>query len=229
VGVGHGLAPELNLIDAACGQASLYVRWLARRGTAVRTIGHARRAVADQLQGKRTMTNPRNYPDEIESAETGRTLRRGVKMMTINVDGHAFTYGQTGWWASLDGPADTDGQLTDEDNVIRAAAAPASARSKTPGPVPKGHRHAADVGSRRQPHPRNRAQELGRSNLRTNLQLPAGPGAGRPVTRLHDRPADAEGKKFCSFLKKRTKKLLHRAAATRPRLRLPKTARKSRT
>jgi HTH-type transcriptional regulator/antitoxin MqsA len=68
------------------------------------------------------MTNPRDYPDEILSAETGKPLRRGVKMMTINVDGHAFTYGQPGWWASLDDSADADGQLTDEDNVIRAAA-----------------------------------------------------------------------------------------------------------
>jgi HTH-type transcriptional regulator/antitoxin MqsA len=68
------------------------------------------------------MTNPRNYPDEIPSAETGRTLRRGVKMMTITVDGHAFTYGQPGWWASLDDAADTEGQLADEDNLVRAAA-----------------------------------------------------------------------------------------------------------
>lgn len=68
------------------------------------------------------MTNPRDYPDEIRSAETGRPLRRGVKRMTINIDGHAFTYEQPGWWASFDDPDDMDGQLTDEDNVIRAAA-----------------------------------------------------------------------------------------------------------
>jgi HTH-type transcriptional regulator/antitoxin MqsA len=68
------------------------------------------------------VTNPRQYPDEIESAESGRPLRRGVKMMTITVDGHPFTYGQPGWWASVDDPADTEGQLMDEDNVIRAAA-----------------------------------------------------------------------------------------------------------
>jgi HTH-type transcriptional regulator/antitoxin MqsA len=68
------------------------------------------------------MTNPRNYPDELRSAETGKPLRRGVKMLTINVDGQPFTYGQPGWWASLDDPADTEGQLTDEDNVIRTAA-----------------------------------------------------------------------------------------------------------
>jgi hypothetical protein len=68
------------------------------------------------------MTNPRDYPEVIQSAESGRSLRRGVKMLTIKVDSRPFTYGQPGWWASLDVPADTEGQLTDEDNVIRAAA-----------------------------------------------------------------------------------------------------------
>lgn len=68
------------------------------------------------------MTNPRDYPDTIKSAESGRTLRRGVKMLTISVDGRSFTYGQPGWWASIDDPKDNEGQLTDEDNVIRAAA-----------------------------------------------------------------------------------------------------------
>jgi HTH-type transcriptional regulator / antitoxin MqsA len=43
-------------------------------------------------------------------------------MLTINVDGQPFTYGQPGWWASIDDPTDNEGQLTDEDNVIRAAA-----------------------------------------------------------------------------------------------------------
>jgi HTH-type transcriptional regulator/antitoxin MqsA len=68
------------------------------------------------------MTNPRNYPDVIESAESGRPLRRGVKMLTIDIDGQPFTYGQPGWWASLSDPADTEGQLVDDDNVVRAAA-----------------------------------------------------------------------------------------------------------
>jgi HTH-type transcriptional regulator/antitoxin MqsA len=68
------------------------------------------------------MTNHRDYPDVIKSAETGRPLRRGVKMLTINIDGKPFTYGQPGWWASIDDPTDEDGQLTDEDNVVRAAA-----------------------------------------------------------------------------------------------------------
>jgi hypothetical protein len=68
------------------------------------------------------MTNPRGYPDVISSAETGRELRRGVKMLTITVDGQPFTYGQPGWWASIDNPSDNDGQLTDEDNVARNTA-----------------------------------------------------------------------------------------------------------
>lgn len=68
------------------------------------------------------MTNPRDYPDAILSVESGRLLRRGVKMLTISVDGEAFVYGQPGWWASIDDPADNDGQLVDEDNTIRAAA-----------------------------------------------------------------------------------------------------------
>jgi HTH-type transcriptional regulator/antitoxin MqsA len=68
------------------------------------------------------MTNPRDYPDTIQRAESGRTLRRGAKMLTITIDGVAFTYGQPGWWASIDDPSDDEGQLTDEDNVIRAAA-----------------------------------------------------------------------------------------------------------
>jgi hypothetical protein len=31
-------------------------------------------------------------------------------------------YGQPGWWASVDDPEDSDGQLIDEDNLVRAAA-----------------------------------------------------------------------------------------------------------
>jgi HTH-type transcriptional regulator/antitoxin MqsA len=68
------------------------------------------------------MTNPRDYPDTIQSAESGRPLRRGVKLLTITVDADEFTYGQPGWWAAIDDPTDNEGQLTDEDNVIRAAA-----------------------------------------------------------------------------------------------------------
>jgi len=67
------------------------------------------------------MTNPREYPDVIESSESGRPLRRGVKALTITVDGQPFTYGQPGWWAS-DDPDDKEGQFTDEDNVVRTTA-----------------------------------------------------------------------------------------------------------
>ena len=36
------------------------------------------------------MTNPREYPDIIQSAESGRPLRRGVKKLTIEVDGEPY-------------------------------------------------------------------------------------------------------------------------------------------
>lgn len=84
------------------------------------------------------MNNPRDYPDAIQSAETGRPLRRGVKPLTIEVDGYVFRYGQPGWWASLDDPTETEGQLADEDNVIRAAArreARAKAKHAILGPL----------------------------------------------------------------------------------------------
>ena len=68
------------------------------------------------------MTNPRDYPDVIDSAETGQAASPGVKMLTITVDGQLFTYGQPGWWAPPGDPEDTEGQLIDEDNTIRAAA-----------------------------------------------------------------------------------------------------------
>ncbi len=84
------------------------------------------------------MTNPRNYPDVIESAESGRPLQRGVKAITITVDGHPFTYGQPGWWASLEDPDDQEGQLVDEDNLVRIAArreARARAKNTTLSPL----------------------------------------------------------------------------------------------
>jgi HTH-type transcriptional regulator/antitoxin MqsA len=90
---------------------------------------------ARQSLVERPMTNPRDYPNEIRSAESGRPMRRGIKMITIDVDGQSFTYGQPGWWASLSDANDTEGQLTDEDNVVRAAArreARAKARKATP-------------------------------------------------------------------------------------------------
>lgn len=66
----------------------------------------------------RKTANPRNYPDSILSAETGRPMRRGVKMVSIEIGGYRYTYPQPGWWASLDDPDDDDGQLVDEDNEI---------------------------------------------------------------------------------------------------------------
>jgi HTH-type transcriptional regulator / antitoxin MqsA len=98
------------------------------------------------------MKNPRNYPNSIRSSESGRKLTRGVKMLTITVDGQAFTYGQPGWWASLDDPGDTEGQLTDEDNVIRAAARrEARARAKNAALTPlqiRAIREACDLSQR---------------------------------------------------------------------------------
>lgn len=68
------------------------------------------------------MRNPRDYPDVIQSAESGRLLRRGVKALSIRSGDARFTYGQPGWWASIDDPNDIEGQLSDEDNAVRAAA-----------------------------------------------------------------------------------------------------------
>ena len=84
------------------------------------------------------MINPRDYPDIIVSAESKRPLRRGVKRLTIHVDGQPFTYGQPGWWASIDDPSDNEGQLTDDDNLVRTAArreARAHARHATLSPL----------------------------------------------------------------------------------------------
>ena len=45
-------------------------------------------------------------------------MRRGLKPMTIRVEGRSFTYMQPGWWCSFDDPDDQEGQLVDEDNQI---------------------------------------------------------------------------------------------------------------
>jgi HTH-type transcriptional regulator / antitoxin MqsA len=60
--------------------------------------------------------NPRNYPDTMTSAESGRPMERGEKEIAIMVDGVKFTYRQPGWWCSLTDPNDNEGQLVDEDN-----------------------------------------------------------------------------------------------------------------
>ena len=62
--------------------------------------------------------NPRDYPDVLTSAESGRPMTRGMKERTITVDGKTFTYRQPGWWCSLTDPNDNEGQLVDEDNRI---------------------------------------------------------------------------------------------------------------
>src|ERR1051326_3522833 len=71
-----------------------------------------------QLSNGNRLPNPRNYPDVMLSAESGRPMYRGVKMITIQVNGEPFTFGQPGWWCSLDDPDDLEGQLVDTDNVI---------------------------------------------------------------------------------------------------------------
>jgi HTH-type transcriptional regulator / antitoxin MqsA len=68
------------------------------------------------------MPNPRNYPDVMISAESGRKMHRGEKRYTVEVDGYRLTYRQPGWWCSLANDNDFEGQLMDEDNVIAEAA-----------------------------------------------------------------------------------------------------------
>ncbi len=62
--------------------------------------------------------NPRNYPDTIPSAESGRPMTRGEKLVTFKDEGKAFTYKQPGWWCSLTDPDDMEGQLVDDDNQV---------------------------------------------------------------------------------------------------------------
>jgi hypothetical protein len=44
-------------------------------------------------ENERTTTNPRDYPDESQSPESRWALRRGMKLLTIDVDGLPFTFG----------------------------------------------------------------------------------------------------------------------------------------
>ena len=62
---------------------------------------------------------PRNYPDTMLSAESGRPMTRGEKRMTITVAGQDFAYNQPGWWCSLTDPDDMEGELVDGDNQVR--------------------------------------------------------------------------------------------------------------
>lgn len=62
--------------------------------------------------------NPRNYPATMASAESGRPMFRGEKLISLNVEGKIFHYRQPGWWCSLDDPNDLEGQLVDDDNLV---------------------------------------------------------------------------------------------------------------
>jgi HTH-type transcriptional regulator/antitoxin MqsA len=62
--------------------------------------------------------NPGNYPETIASAESGRPMFRGEKLVSLEVEGKSFQYRQPGWWCSLDDPDDLEGQLVDEDNRV---------------------------------------------------------------------------------------------------------------
>ena len=77
---------------------------------------------------------PRDYPDTMPSAESGRMMVRGEKEIAILVDGVRYPYRQPGWWCSLTDPDDLEGQLVDEDNRVAEMAertAKAIARGKT--------------------------------------------------------------------------------------------------
>jgi HTH-type transcriptional regulator / antitoxin MqsA len=62
--------------------------------------------------------NPREYPDTMQSPETGRPMSRGEKLVTFKIHGRVYSYKQPGWWCSLTDPDDTEGQLVDGDNQV---------------------------------------------------------------------------------------------------------------
>ena len=62
--------------------------------------------------------NPRDYPDTLASAESGRPMTRGEKLVSLKVAGRSYAYLQPGWWCSLTDPDDVEGQLVDEDNLV---------------------------------------------------------------------------------------------------------------
>ena len=64
------------------------------------------------------MRNPREYPDVILSAESGRPMTRGEKLVNLEVQGHLYSYKQPGWWCSLTDPNDMEGQLVDGDSQV---------------------------------------------------------------------------------------------------------------
>jgi hypothetical protein len=80
--------------------------------------------MAEAVEGMRKVgmmtlpNNLRNYPDTMPSAESGRPMTRGEKLVTFESEGRAFTYSQPGWWCSLSDPNDMEGQLVDDDNQV---------------------------------------------------------------------------------------------------------------
>jgi HTH-type transcriptional regulator/antitoxin MqsA len=62
--------------------------------------------------------NPKDYPDTMISAESGRPMTRGEKLVTFKIEGRVYAYKQPGWWCSLTDPDDTEGQLVDGDNQV---------------------------------------------------------------------------------------------------------------
>jgi hypothetical protein len=62
--------------------------------------------------------NPRQYPDTMPSAESGRAMMRGEKQVAFTINGKTFTYLQPGLWCSRTDPDDMEGQSVDEDNQI---------------------------------------------------------------------------------------------------------------
>ncbi len=62
--------------------------------------------------------SPRDYPDTMISAESGRPMTRGEKLVSFKVQGEVYSYKQPGWWCSLTDPDDTEGQLVDGDNQV---------------------------------------------------------------------------------------------------------------
>ncbi|MDX2143919.1 MAG: type II toxin-antitoxin system MqsA family antitoxin [Rhodospirillaceae bacterium] len=61
---------------------------------------------------------PRQYPEILISAESGRPMKRGLKRVPITVAGRVHYYNQPGWWCDLKNPDDLEGQLVDEDNQV---------------------------------------------------------------------------------------------------------------
>ena len=62
--------------------------------------------------------NPRSFPDQMASPESGRPMVRGEKQVTLEMGGRSFSYLQPGWWCSVDDADDMEGQLVDDDNLI---------------------------------------------------------------------------------------------------------------